>query len=536
MLKNKNHFDNPSTKYHITSTRLIILLAFFFIAFDNAAFFSHIINVYPVNLKNLGFLLSLTWGFTAAIIVLLSLVCYRYTFKPIVIIVLLISSFTSYFMNSYNTIIDDSMIENIVSTDFSESLDLFSFKLMLYVVFLGVLPSFFIYKIKISFRTGWQEFLSRIKLISLTLISVLLVVFVYSDFYSSFFREHKPLRYYANPSYYVFSTGKYLNGMFTSQILAMKPIGLDAKSTGTDRELVIFVVGETARADRFSLNGYQRETNPLLKKEQLVSFSNFWSCGTSTAVSVPCMFSNITADNYKKEIVRSTENIVDVLQHAGVNVLWLDNNSDSKGVALRVPYQSYKEPTINPVCDPECRDIGMLKNIQHYINEHPQGDIFIVLHQMGNHGPAYYKRYPAEFEKFTPVCKTNQLEDCNNEELNNAYDNAILYTDYFLSEVIALLKKNTKFFETAMFYVSDHGESLGENGLYLHGLPRFIAPDTQTHVPAIIWFEDGFYGLDMKLLARKANNKYSHDNVFHTILGFMKIESTTYDKEINILR
>jgi len=295
------------------------------------------------------------------------------------------------------------------------------------------------------------------------------------------------------------------------------------------------VVGETARADRFSLNGYQRETNPLLKKEQLVSFSNFWSCGTSTAVSVPCMFSNINASDYKKENVKSTENIVDVLQHAGVNVLWLDNNSDSKGVALRVPYQSYKSPEINTVCDPECRDIGMLKNIQGYIEEHPQGDIFIVLHQMGNHGPAYYKRYPAEFEKFTPVCKTNQLEDCSKEELNNAYDNAILYTDYFLSEVIGLLKENVENFETAMFYVSDHGESLGENGLYLHGLPRFIAPDTQTHVPAIIWFDDGFYGLDMKLLARKTDNKYNHDNVFHTILGFMEIESATYDKKMNII-
>ncbi len=428
------------------------------------------------------------------------------------------------------------MIENIVSTDFAESLDLLSFKLVLYVVFLGILPSFLVYKRKISFRTGWGEVISRVKIISLTLLSVLAVVFIYSDFYSSFFREHKPLRYYANPSYYVFSTSKYINSLFKSNALPLKKIGLDAKPADIDRELVIFVVGETARADRFSLNGYQRETNPLLKKEQVVSFSNFWSCGTSTAVSVPCMFSNITADDYKKEIVKSTENIVDVLQHSGVHVLWLDNNSDSKGVALRVPYQSYKSPKINPVCDPECRDIGMLTNLQSYIDEHPQGDIFIVLHQMGNHGSAYYKRYPVEFEKFTPVCKTNQLEDCSKEELNNAYDNAILYTDYFLSEVIGLLKKNVKTFETAMFYVSDHGESLGENGLYLHGLPRFIAPDTQTHVPAIIWFDDGFYGLNMRLLAKKADNKYSHDNVFHTILGFMEIESDTYDRRMNVLR
>ncbi len=530
----KKYFNST---YEITSIKLIICLAVFFIVFDNLAFFSNVTKIYPVNQKNLGFLLSLTWGFTAAIVLLLSLVCFKYTFKPIVIVVLLISSFASYFMDSYNTIINDSMIENIVNTDFAESLDLLSFKLILYVTFLGILPSYLIHKTNISFKSGRQEIFSRLKLIVFTLLSVLAVVFVYSDFYSSFFREHKPLRFYANPSYYVYSTGKFVNSFFISKAHAMTAIGLDAKvpDTDTERELIIFVVGETARADRFSLNGYTRETNPLLKKQNVISFNNFWSCGTSTATSVPCMFSNITASEYSKEKVQSIENAIDVLKHAGVNILWLDNNSDSKGVALRVPYQSYKSPTVNSVCDPECRDVGMLKKLQSYINEQQQGDIFIVLHQMGNHGPAYYKRYPAEFEKFTPVCKTNQLEDCSKEELNNTYDNAILYTDYFLSEVIGFLKKNDNSFGTAMFYVSDHGESLGENGLYLHGLPRFIAPDTQTHVPAVMWFGENFHGTDKELLAKKTNEKYSHDNIFHTILGFMKIESSVYDKTLDIL-
>ncbi len=533
MSKLKNCFNNLK---EMTSTQLIILLALFFITFGNATFFSNVTDVYPVNLKNFGFLLSLAWGFSGAIVILLALVCYPYTFKPIVISLLLISSFAGYFMDSYNTVIDDSMIENIVHTDFAESLDLFSLKLALYVIFLGILPSCLVYKINITFGTGWQLVFSRIKLIGLTLLSVLAVVFIYSNFYSSFFREHKPLRYYANPSYYIFSAGKYLNGLFVRDALAIKEIGLDARQPAhdKDRELVIFVLGETARADRFSLNGYDRETNPLLKKENVVSYSDFWSCGTSTATSVPCMFSSINTNEYSKDKVQATENVLDVLQHAGVNVLWLDNNSDSKGVAKRIPYQNYKDPEVNSVCDPECRDVGMLKNLQSYIDTHPQGDIFIVLHQMGNHGPAYYKRYPAEFEKFTPVCKTNQLEDCSKEELNNAYDNAILYTDYFLSEVIGLLKKNTEFFETALFYVSDHGESLGENGLYLHGLPRFIAPDTQTHVPVIIWVDDDFNGITMNSLAKKANNTYTHDNVFHSILRFMEIKSTIYNKQMII--
>ncbi len=521
----------------IKSYQLIILVAIFFICFDNIRFFSNMLEVYPLGYKNNGFLFSIAWGFTGVIILLLSLVCFKHTIKPLIIFFLLLSSFAGYFMDSYNTVIDDSMIDNILSTDIAESLDLLSLKLILYVTFLGVLPSYLVYKTKLSFGTRWQESIAKIKLFTFTLLSILAAVFIFSDFYSSFFREHKPLRYYANPSYYIFSTGKYIGGLFKQNALVFKTIGKDAyiAEEDNDRELIIFVVGETARADRFSLNGYKRETNPLLKKETLVSFTNFWSCGTSTAISVPCMFSKYTASKYEKSKALATENVLDILKRAGVNVLWLDNNSNSKGVADRVSYQSFRDAEINPICDTECRDVGMLVNLQAYIDEHKQGDILIVLHQMGQHGPAYYKRYPAEFEKFTPVCKTNQLEDCSKEELNNAYDNAILYTDYFLSKVIAFLKKNDAF-EAAMFYVSDHGESLGENGLYLHGLPNFIAPDTQRHVPAVMWLGKNFDDMDIKSLLKKQNRKYSHDNVFHTLLGFMEVDTSVYDEKMDILQ
>ena len=203
----------------------------------------------------------------------------------------------------------------------------------------------------------------------------------------------------------------------------------------------------------------KKRTNPLLKQEDIINFPNMSSCGTATAISVPCMFSITNKENYDSTKIRNSDNILDILKRAGVNILWRDNNSDSKGVALRVEYQDFQIPENNPICDDECRDIGMLSNLQEYIDSKKSGDIFIVLHQMGNHGPAYYKRYPKEFEKFTPVCKTNQLEECTQEEIDNAYDNAILYTDYFLSKVIELLKQNNDF-ETAMIYISDHGESL----------------------------------------------------------------------------
>ncbi len=521
----------------ISNLTLIIFTALFLIVFDNIAFFSNVLNVYPLNLKNAGFLASLAFGFAGVIVLLLTLLCSRHLIKPVVITLLIVSSFTSYFMDSYNTVIDDSMINNIINTDYEESLDLLSFKLIVYVSLLGVLPSYLVYKMRLSFRPGWGGVMGRVKLFIITLVSVVAVVFVFSDFYSSFIREHKPLRFYSNPSYYIYSIGKYIHGLFKSTQLPFKTIGLDAKIAESKplKKLVIFVVGETARADRFSLNGYPAETNPLLKKQDIVSFTNFWSCGTSTAVSVPCMFSRYNASEYSKEKAQTTENVLDVLTHAGVNVLWLDNNSDSKNVADRVPYLSYKNPDLNSVCDPECRDVGMLRKLDSYINEHRSEHLFIVLHQMGNHGPAYYKRYPAAYEKFTPVCKTNQLEDCSIQELNNAYDNAILYTDYFLSEVIGFLKQNSEDFETAMFYVSDHGESLGENGLYLHGLPNYIAPDSQRHVSAVLWLGSSFTGIDKNQLNSNQGAKYSHDHVFHTILGLMGVETSVYDKNLDIL-
>lgn len=239
-------------------------------------------------------------------------------------------------------------------------------------------------------------------------------------------------------------------------------MGNDAKtpSNDPDRELVIMVVGETGRADHWSLNGYGHETNPLLSREDVINFPDFWSCGTFTSYSVPCMFSRLGREQFTPEKAKDEDNVLDILQRAGVSVLWRDNNSNSKGVADRVAYEDFKKPDKNPVCDEgECRDEGMLHGLQEYIDAQ-KGDIMIVLHQMGNHGPAYYKRYPKAFERFTPACQTNDLGSCSKEEINNAYDNAIIYTDYFLSKAIALLKRNDKKFETAMLYVADHGESL----------------------------------------------------------------------------
>ncbi len=523
----------------ITSSKLILITSVFLVLFGNLTFVENVLKVYPISFDNSLFLVSLLILFSCINVIIFSLVCFNRTLKPILIVILLISSFAAYFMDTYHVVIDGFMIDNIIKTDKNEVLDLLSLKQALYFLLLGVLPSLFIYKaniIKISFK---KSVLSNLILFSGALLLSIVLILSMSNFYASFFREHKPLRFYANPSYYIYSSIKYINGLFKSSSTALKPIALDAQivSDNKYRKLIVFVVGETARADHFSLNGYNRKTNPLLEKENILNFDNVWSCGTSTAHSVPCMFSVYGRSDFSKIKGVSTENILDLLKRVGVNVLWLDNNSSSKGVADRIGEIDYKSSSINPICDIECRDEGMLANLQSYINSHPTGDIFIVLHQMGNHGPAYFKRYPKAFEKFTPICETNQLEQCTKKEIINTYDNALLYTDYFLSQTIKLLKTNDNQFETALLYVSDHGESLGENNLYLHGLPYMIAPDEQIHVPMIMWFGNHFEKneINIEQLKQKSHKKLSHDNIFHTLLGLMGIESKVYDKNMDII-
>ncbi|MCG3716635.1 phosphoethanolamine transferase domain-containing protein, partial [Aliarcobacter butzleri] len=313
----------------------------------------------------------------------------------ILITLFVISAFTAYFMDSYGVVIDTEMIRNSMQTNLNESKDLFSFKLVLYVIFLAILPAYFIYKTKIKYKSFKGELFSKLKTILLSLVLILVIIFSFSKFYTSFFREHKPLRYTINPIFWMYSIGNYINKSMDVAPTTLEEIGKDSKIVEPieeQKELIILVVGETARADRFSMNGYEKETNPLLKQEKIINFPNMYSCGTSTAHSVPCMFSIFGKDNYSYKKGISTENVLDVLNDTkDIAVLWRDNNSDSKGVALRVDYEDFKTPATNTICnEEECRDEGMLVGLENYIEKNKDRDILIVLHQMGNHGPAYY--------------------------------------------------------------------------------------------------------------------------------------------------
>jgi lipid A ethanolaminephosphotransferase len=524
-------------RYRISGNQIIVIAALFTVAFVNLAFFRNIHQTFadqPWGLVHIASLAGVLFCITVVFLALLSLLR---VIKPLFALYFLIAAGSAYFMDTYNVIIDHEMINNAVLTDAAEVRDILTPRFAAYLLILGALPAAALWKVEIQAESLAQMLRNRGMLILAASLMTAALAFSSSGFYASFIREHKPLRYYSNPASPLVGLTRHLSQRFSDDRGPLAAIGGDAAvpASDQDRELVIMVVGETARSDRLSLNGYQRETTPLLAREAVASLRNVASCGTSTAVSVPCMFAIYDRDGFSGGKARKTENVLDILQHAGVSVLWRDNNSDSKGVAERVPFEDFSSPDVNPNCDIECRDTGMLDGLQSFIDHHPTGDILIVLHQMGSHGPAYHKRYPSTFRKFTPTCETSQLDACSTVEIGNTYDNTLLYTDYFLSEVIGLLRANDDQFETALIYASDHGESLGEGGLYLHGLPYFMAPAAQTGVPVVFWFGREFDGARIDAVQQLRDRPYSHDNLFHTLLGLFEIQTGIYRADLDIL-
>lgn len=519
-------------------TSMIGLVTLWIMLTGNHALFAHILKLYPWGGQNALFILSLGLFFTLSTALWLMLISHGKAARWVLALVLLTSAWAAFYMDEFGVILDHVMLDNAAKTDRREIMGLLSWGFFLKLTGLGLLPALLLL-FKVPGRYFQRDALAvRAKQITWLLLGMILVVVPCSADYATFVREHKMVRMFANPVFFHYSVIKWSSKkLFARHITGLQKVAVDTHSIeqSPHHELIILVVGETARFDRFSLNGYPRNTNPRLSKENVISLQNVTSCGTSTGVSVPCMFSSLSRHDYEEEKALHMQNALDILQAHGVSVLWRDNNSDSKGVALRVPYEDFKSPAHNTVCsDNECRDIGMLGDLDQYVAEHKDKDMLIVLHQMGNHGPEYYRRYPDEFKQFKPICRSSRLAQCSQQEIDNAYDNAILYTDYFLSEVIQFLKKYDASHETAMLYVSDHGESLGEHGIYLHAAPYLIAPKEQTHVPAIVWFGQHF-DYQRAQIAPYASYALSHDDLFCTLLTAYELKSEMCHAEFSWL-
>ena len=507
---------------------LIIIVVLYLVATANIGFFTQVLSVYPLS-TNIGFIVSLTGLLFGLMWLVVQLLCYRPIAKPVLIALVLIAAVCGYFTDAYGTIFDTNMLINSLQTDQAEAMGLMSLSFFIRVLILGVIPAVIISKIRIKHVSLRRSILQK----TVTLIAAIALVAVcllpFGDQYASFFRQHKMVRSYTNPITPIYSVIKlgtdYIDELRRPDTMILH--ATDAKRSAANGskvkpKLMVFVVGETVRADHIGLNGYKRDTMPLLASQpDIYSFKNATSCGTSTAYSVPCMFSYANRSDYNPDEADYNENVLDTLKKQGVNVIWRDNNSSSKGVADRVTFEDYKTSDINPNCDDECRDSGMLDGFDKLVKTGaPAKDTLILLHQMGNHGPAYYKRYPKNFEEYKPVCMTNELSKCDDQSVINGYDNAIRYTDYFLNNVIDTLKAYEPDYDVVMVYISDHGESLGENNIYLHGLPYSIAPDAQKQVPVIIWSPTN-NSIDKNSLT--LDQPESHDFITPTLLNFFGI-------------
>ena len=496
-------------------------------------------------LRGLAFALGFGVIITAAITAVLSFLNWRGWLKPVLSVFFLSAASGAYFMISYGIVIDSTMITNVVQTDTKEALDLLNWRMLISLMVLGILPCWVLWKTPLRVLRLRQQILSNTLTVVISVVVIVASLLAIFQDFSSIMRNHTQLRYLVNPLNSYYAIGMVAAKPFQRDNKTLLPLGRDAQTAVLKENdkppLLLLVLGETARMGNFGVNGYERNTTPELAKENIISLKGVMSCGTSTATSVPCMFSHLGKEEFEAR-KNNFESLIDVMHHAGLAVLWIDNQSGCKGVCERVPQALTKELKHPSLCkDGECFDEIMLQQLDERIQALPAErrakGVVVVMHQMGSHGPAYYKRVPENFKKFQPECKSNALQECSREQVVNSFDNTILYTDHFLGQAIQWLKKSEATAAPAMLYVSDHGESLGENNLYLHGLPYRVAPDFQKRVPWITWWSSSFEkqsGLSRTCLKNKVQDPLTHDNYFHSVLGLMNVKTEVYQAKLDV--
>ncbi len=529
----------------LSRVAFLMLFSVYIAVFLNIAYYRQVLANLPLTEgHNLLVFLSMPVVAFSVINILLTIASFLWLDRILIAIFIMVSASAQYFIMNYGIIIDRSMITNMLDTTPSETLALVTPQLLFAILVPGLLMVIVALWIKIKkTQPVWKSFVFRLAslVVSVALIA-LVATFFYKD-YASLFRNDKELVKSLSPSNSIVASYSYYSHHRLDNLPLVK-IGEDAKQNpkmlaGPKKTLTILVLGETSRADNFSLSGYSRDTNPLLAKDNVFYFPHTTSCGTATAVSVPCMFSNMPRAHYDEELASHQEGLLDVIQRAGINVLWKENDGGCKGACDRVPHEDVTSLDLPGMCiEGECHDEILFNKLEDYI-KNLKGNGVIVLHTIGSHGPTYYHRYPASFRKFTPTCDTNEIQTCSSEQLVNTYDNTILYIDYIVDKAITVLKQNDANFTTSLVYLSDHGESLGESGVYLHGMPYAIAPAQQKHVPMLIWLSEDYkkrFGINETCLKKQAaNNNYSQDNLFSTMLGLTGTETKEYVPSDDIL-
>ena len=538
MKKSVERFISYFKGISLTTNQLLLLTCCYIALILNIPFLMKMTSaITTLDNYSVFFLLSLPMFLLSLTIIIQGTLSFRWVTKPILITTVLCSSLIFYGTITYGIVFDYGMVQNTIETDTAEAFSYVNLYAVLFFVIFGVIPSLIIYTVRLTYKPLFKELLSRLKLIGLSIVTVLLIgIFFYSN-YASVGRNNKDLIGYIIPYKMVDASFKFVRNHYFYPPLEFKVLDTSPSiERDSDRKHVtVMVLGETARAQSFSLNGYEKSTNQYTEKQGVVSFSNMSSCGTATAVSVPCMFSRLDKSNYNKRVATAQQNAVDLIHLAGADVLWISNNNGScKGVCTRVKTQQIDTNKSNPLCDGEyCYDEALLKPLSAKLSKLTHENTLIVLHMIGSHGPTYFKRYPKDKRIFTPDCQRSDIQNCSEEQLVNTYDNTITYTDLVISKIISKLSQlaDKENIETSLLYISDHGESLGESGVYLHGLPYAFAPTEQTHIPMVYWTDPMQTDFDLGCLNSLAKSPITHDNVFDTLLSIMSVRTKVYDIE-----
>lgn len=530
-----NHIVSAKIKLSVVTFSLLLAAYYFFCM--NLSFLTRLYEVSKAHEMSTGFMLSVPVFFIAAFNVLFVPLCNNRVTKHFFAVLTMISAVVSYATYNYGIIFSRDMMVNIFSTNSAEAISYLNLSLVGWMFLYGVIPSVLIYKTEIVNMPRQSVMLLQLysAVVSMLVVSVIAVLY-YQD-YAVTLRNNSDLKRVIVPTYVASSSIKLVKDKYFTSKLPYTYVGQDAEQVASrgKKTLTVLVVGETARADNYSLNGYSKDTNRYTKDMGVSFFKHVTSCGTETAVSVPCMFSNLTREGYSLQKAEARDNLMDVVARANVQTIWIDNNGGCKGVCKNTKTidirEAYKDD--KTYCGAEgCLDGAFLPEIKKQLAGLKYENTVIVLHLMGSHGPSYYKRYPKEMASFKPDCQRSDIQNCNSEALKNTYDNTILYTDKVLSQVMGVLSENDKKWDSMMLYVSDHGESLGEGGVYLHGLPYALAPVQQKHVPLMTWFSassERHARLKPQCIASHAENaEYSQDNLFHTMLGLTSIRTAAY--------
>ncbi|WP_244919970.1 phosphoethanolamine transferase [Rhizobium grahamii] len=529
-----------SLRPKIGSIPLCILTACYIIVFCNNTFWKKATDYLG---SGSGPLWALYLAMVALLVAAVTPFSAKYLIKPFLIFLVVVAAVAAHFTDTFGVVIDSDMIRNAMETTPAEAQHLITSDFIVHVAIFGFVPSIFIGWVKVEHRPFMRKIVWNFLAILASLAVLGVCSVTYSREYTAAVRERRDITKSFNPITPIVSTARYFLSAGKEASIIVQPVGADAAVKPpmppiNKPRVTIIIAGETARAENFSLGGYQRETNPQLKARNVVYFPNTTSCGTATATSIPCMFSRFGRSDFSHAKAMGNENLLDVLAHAGIDVAWFDNNTGSKGVANRINYVDLAGSKDSRFChDGECLDGIFLDKLDEWLSQ-VKGDSVLVLHQLGSHGPAYYLRYPEHQGKFVPDCRTPELGKCSTGEIVNAYDNSILYTDQFIATVIDRLKARSGQMAAGVIYMSDHGESLGEKGLYLHGTPYLFAPSQQTHVPFLTWFDDDFtksMDLDTSCLRQEALSPTSHDNLFHSVLGMMNVKTSVYDQKLDVL-